>query len=221
MGDLDTLLATPGVSVVGIASIEGLINGHPQCRSVGSPIPCEVARVIRFLLSDEAARTAPPSRSATVTRARAGSHSRPPIDMPEMSAAQRRAFLQWGTRTAMLATTRPDGRPHVAPVWFVLDGDDLVFTTGANTVKGRSLRRDGRVCMAVDDPTPPFAFVMVEGLASISTDPDALLDYATRIGRRYMGDERAEEYGRRNGVPGELLVRVAPTRIVAQNRIAD
>ena len=138
-----------------------------------------------------------------------------------MSAEQRRAFLQWGTRTGMLATTRPDGRPHVAPVWFVLDGDDLVFTTGADTVKGRSLRRDGRVCLAVDDPTPPFAFVMVEGVASISQDPATLLDYATRIGRRYMGDERAGEYGRRNGVPGELLVRVSPHRIVAQDRIAD
>jgi PPOX class probable F420-dependent enzyme len=141
--------------------------------------------------------------------------------MPEMSADQRRAFLQWGTRTGMLATTRPDGRPHVAPVWFVLDGDDLVFTTGADTVKGRSLRRDGRVCLAVDDPAPPFAFVMVEGVASISEDPGPLLDYATRIGRRYMGEDRAEEYGRRNGVPGELLVRVSPTRIVARDRIAD
>jgi PPOX class probable F420-dependent enzyme len=141
--------------------------------------------------------------------------------MPEMSAEQRRAFLQRGTRTGMLATTRPDGRPHVAPVWFVLDGDDLVFTTGANTVKGRSLRRDGRVCLAVDDPTPPFAFVMVEGVASISEDPGPLLDYATRIGRRYMGEARAEEYGRRNGVAGELLVRVSPTRIVAQDHIAD
>jgi PPOX class probable F420-dependent enzyme len=141
--------------------------------------------------------------------------------MPEMSAEQRRAFLQWGTRTGMLATTRPDGRPHVAPVWFILDGDDLIFTTGANTVKGRSPRRDGRVCVAVDDPTPPFAFVMIEGVVSISEDPDSLRDYATRIGRRYMGDDRAEEYGRRNGVPGELLVRLSPTRIVAQDRIAD
>jgi PPOX class probable F420-dependent enzyme len=141
--------------------------------------------------------------------------------MPEMSADQRRAFLQWGTRTGMLATTRPDGRPHVAPVWFVLDGDDVVFMTGADTVKGRSLRRDGRVCLAVDDPTPPFAFVMIEGVASISEEPDSLLDYAIRIGRRYMGEERGEEYGRRNGVPGELLVRVSPSRIVAQDRIAD
>jgi PPOX class probable F420-dependent enzyme len=141
--------------------------------------------------------------------------------MPEMSAEQRRAFLEHGTRTGMLATTRPDGRPHVAPVWFVLDGDDVVFTTNRDTVKGRSLRSDGRVCVAVDDPTPPFAFVMIEGVATLSEEPGALLEFATRIGGRYMGADRAEEYGRRNGVPGELLVRVSPTRIVAQYRIAD
>ncbi|HZP27736.1 MAG TPA: PPOX class F420-dependent oxidoreductase [Acidimicrobiia bacterium] len=141
--------------------------------------------------------------------------------MTEMSAQRRREFLAHGTRTAMLATTRPDGRPHVAPVWFVLDGDDLVLTTGAESVKGRALRRDGRVCLAVDDPTPPYAFVMVEGVATISEDPDALLEFATRIGGRYMGADRAEEYGRRNGVPGELLVRVSPSRIVTRDAIAD
>jgi PPOX class probable F420-dependent enzyme len=141
--------------------------------------------------------------------------------MPEMNAEQRRAFLEHGTRTGMLATTRPDGRPHVAPVWFVLDGDDVVFTTNRDTVKGRSLRSDGRVCVAVDDPTPPFAFVMIEGVATLSEEPSALLEFAARIGGRYMGADRAEEYGRRNGVPGELLVRVSPTRIVAQYRIAD
>jgi Pyridoxamine 5'-phosphate oxidase len=47
-----------------------------------------------------------------------------------------REFLPSGTRTAKLATAAPDGAPHVMPVWFVLCGDDLVFTTGAETVKG-------------------------------------------------------------------------------------
>jgi hypothetical protein len=141
--------------------------------------------------------------------------------MPEMTPQHRREFLEHGTRTAMLATTRADGRPHVAPIWFVLDGDDLVFTTAATSVKGRTLARDPRVCLALDDPTPPFAFVMVEGVAAITEDPAELLHFATRIGGRYMGADRAEEYGRRNGVPGELLVRVTPHRIVAHERIAD
>jgi PPOX class probable F420-dependent enzyme len=139
----------------------------------------------------------------------------------DMDDDERRAFLSHGTRTAKLATTRADGRPHVAPVWFVLDGDDVLFTTGETTVKGRSLQRDPRVALVVDDEDPPFAFVLVEGAAELSSDPDALLLWATRIGGRYMGADRAEEFGRRNGVPGELLVRVRPTRIVATQYVSD
>lgn len=75
--------------------------------------------------------------------------------MAEMNPHEYRTFLQAGTRTLKLATTRRDGRPHVAPVWFLLDGDTIVFTTGADTVKGRDLRRDGRVALCVDDERPP------------------------------------------------------------------
>ncbi len=64
-------------------------------------------------------------------------------DLPRMTETEWREFLAAGTRTGKLATTRPDGRPHVVPIWFILDGDDLVFTTGADTVKGRSLLRTG------------------------------------------------------------------------------
>ena len=141
--------------------------------------------------------------------------------MAEMSAERRRAFLEEGTRTGMLATTRPDGRPHVAPVWFVLDGDDLVFTTGAGTVKGRNLRRDPRATLMVDDPTPPFAFVRCDGRVTISEDLDEMLVWATRIARRYMGPEQAGAYGRRNAVPGELLVRLAPERTVTVAGVTD
>jgi PPOX class probable F420-dependent enzyme len=138
-----------------------------------------------------------------------------------MSEDERRAFLGAGTRTAKVAVTRGDGMPHVVPVWFVLDGDIVVFTTGEKTVKGRALQRDSRVSICVDDERPPFAFVMIEGLATVSRDQDELLTWATRIGARYMGADRAEEFGRRNAVPEELLVRVTPTRIVAIGGMAD
>jgi PPOX class probable F420-dependent enzyme len=139
-----------------------------------------------------------------------------------MTEQQARDFLSAGTRTAKLATVREDGRPHVAPIWFVLDDDGtLVFTTGAGTMKGRAIQRHPAVCLCVDDEAPPFAFVMVDGTAETSEDPDTLLEWAIRIGARYMGPDQAEAYGRRNGVPGELLVRVTPTRIVAKDRIAD
>jgi PPOX class probable F420-dependent enzyme len=133
----------------------------------------------------------------------------------DMTPEQRRAFLSEGTRTGKLAVVRADGRPHVTPIWFVLDGDDLVLTTGTGSLKAKAMRRDPRVTVCVDDQVPPFSFVMVEGTVEISDDLDALLIWATRIGERYMGPERAEEFGRRNAVPEELLVRVSPTHVVA------
>ncbi len=138
-----------------------------------------------------------------------------------MTREEWRAFLQHGTRTAKLATVRRDGRPHVVPVWFVLNGDDVIFTTGAGSVKAQAMRRDPRVCLCVDDENPPFAYVMVEGTASVSEDAGEMLAHATAIGGRYMGAERAAEFGRRNAVAGELLVRVTPTRVHAEDGIAD
>ena len=138
----------------------------------------------------------------------------------EMTAEQVRSFLSQGTRTAKLATVMDDGRPHVMPVWFVLDGDQIVFTTGATSVKGRNLRRDPRVALVVDDERPPFAFVHVRGRVTIQEDLDELLRFATAIGARYMGDDRGEEFGKRNAVPGELLVSVMPERVIAEDDVA-
>jgi len=138
-----------------------------------------------------------------------------------MSVEQRRAFLLAGTRTGVLATVRKDGRPHAAPIWFTLDGDDVLFTTGADTVKGRNLRREGRALMVVDEPTPPFDFVTVEGPAEISEDLEEMRHWATVLAGRYMGADAAEEFGRRNAVPGELLIRLRPEKIVALAGIAD
>src|ERR1700760_1346312 len=103
-------------------------------------------------------------------------------------------FLSAGTRTGKVATTRADGSPHVAPIWFVLDGDDVVFMTGADTVKGKSLQRDPRVALTVDLEALPYAFVMVEGTATISTDLEEMLPLSIEIARRYMGDDKAEEF---------------------------
>jgi len=141
--------------------------------------------------------------------------------MPPMSHEQMLAFLSEGARTGKLATTRADGRPHVAPIWFVVDGDDILFTTGAKTVKGRTLARDPRAALCVDDDTPPFSYVIVEGTAALSEDLDEMVEWATKIGARYMGENQAEAFGRRNGVPGELLVRLTPTELIGEDRIAD
>jgi PPOX class probable F420-dependent enzyme len=141
--------------------------------------------------------------------------------MQRMTPGEWRAFLLSGTRTAKVATVCSDGRPHVAPVWFDLDGDDLIFMTGSTTVKGKNILRDPRVMLSVDDESPPFAFVWIEGTAVPSElSPAELLPWSTRIARRYMGAERAERVGKRNAVAGELLVRVPLTKIVAQRDLA-
>lgn len=133
----------------------------------------------------------------------------------------REFVLGMPARTAKLAVVRADGAPHVAPVWSDLDGDDVVFMTSAETLKGKAILRDPRVSLCWDDARPPFSFVVVAGTATTSTDPDELLHWGTRIGGRYMGAERAEEYGRRNAAPPEMVVRVTPTRVVAKVDIAD
>jgi PPOX class probable F420-dependent enzyme len=139
-----------------------------------------------------------------------------------MNEAEVRAFLTFGTRTGKLGVTRLDGSPMVVPIWFEMDDDGtLLFTTWGESIKGKSLRRDGRVSLCVDEDTPPYAYVRVDGTTTLLDDRELLRTWAARIGGRYMGAERAAEYGARNGVEGELLVRITPTRIVAQAGIAD
>ncbi|MGW2303929.1 PPOX class F420-dependent oxidoreductase [Streptomyces sp. NPDC001809] len=141
--------------------------------------------------------------------------------MTRMTDDQWRTFVSEGTRTGKLATVRADGSPHVVPIWFLLDGDDVVFNTGKDTVKGRNLARDGRVSLCVDDDAPPFAFVSLSGRAELSEEPAELRRWAGLIGARYMGEDRADEFGARNGVPGELLVRMRIEKVVAQGGVAD
>jgi PPOX class probable F420-dependent enzyme len=134
-------------------------------------------------------------------------------ELPELSGRVIE-FLSAGTRTGMLGYVAADGRPLVAPVWFVVDDGQLAFNTGRDTSKGRALARDSRVVICVDDPHPPYSFVQVQGVASVTENPPEVLDIATRTGARYMGAERADEFGRRNAAPGELVVRVRPTKVV-------
>jgi hypothetical protein len=68
-------------------------------------------------------------------------------------------FLSAGTRTTMLGYLATDGRPLVAPVWFIVDNGDLVFNTGRQSAKGRAPVRDSRVVSCVDDPHPLYSFV--------------------------------------------------------------
>lgn len=142
-----------------------------------------------------------------------------------MNDIEIREFLSTGRRTGKLAWTAASGQPHVAPIWFLVDDAaeslELVFNTGADTAKGKAMARDPRVSLVVDDENPPFGFVKLTGAVTLSEELDDVRAWAARIGGRYMGADRADEFGARNGVPGELLVRLRPTSVLALRDLAD
>jgi PPOX class probable F420-dependent enzyme len=135
--------------------------------------------------------------------------------MAEVTDPEVTAFLQAGTRTGKLGYTGATGRPLVAPIWFIVEDGCIVFNTGKETAKGSALSRDPRATICVDLEEPPYAFVQVQGMAELSEDLGELLRTATAIAARYLGPERAEEVGKRNAVPGELVVRLRPTKTLA------
>ncbi|MFD5342055.1 PPOX class F420-dependent oxidoreductase [Streptomyces hawaiiensis] len=141
--------------------------------------------------------------------------------MRKMTDEQWREFVTHSTRTGKLSTVKADGSPHVTPVWFLLDGDDIVLTTEEDGVKGRNLARDGRFALCVDDDHPPYAFVILQGRAETSANPDEMLHWGGLLGARYMGEDRTQEYAARNGGPGNLLVRAHIDKVIAFNGIAD
>jgi hypothetical protein len=133
----------------------------------------------------------------------------------------RKFVLSNPARTAKLAVVRRDGSPHIAPVWVDVDREVIVLMTSAESVKGKAILRDPRVALCWDDELPPFSFLTISGTAVTSTDPEELRYWATRIGGRYMGPDVAEEYGRRNAVAPEMVVKVTPTSFAGGLNIAD
>ena len=140
--------------------------------------------------------------------------------MPTMTRAEAVDFLAVGTRTGDLATASPQGAPHVAPVWFVVDGDDLVFTTDRDSIKGRHLRANPRGALTVDVAEYPYHFVVVRGPVAVDEEPDDMLSWATRIAERYVPPGRAEEHGRRNVGPEEMLCKLSLEKITGARDIA-
>ena len=141
-----------------------------------------------------------------------------------MSKKEIRDFLMEGTFTGKLATVKKDESSHIVPIWFVLDDSDninnIVFTTNSTSVKAKNIQYNDKVSICVDDQTPPFSFVTVYGTAKLHYyKQDELLKWAIKIAQRYMGKDNAEAYGRRNSVEGEVLVRIKPTRIIAEKEV--
>jgi len=141
--------------------------------------------------------------------------------MEKMNQNEIKEFLMRGTYTAKLGTINKDGSPHITPIWFILDENDhIIFTTYFKSLKAKNLVRNSKVSICVDDQVPPFSFVIVNGIAKIMTNSRDLLIWTTKIAERYMGKELSLDYGKRNAVEGELIIKVIPTKINGQKDIS-
>jgi PPOX class probable F420-dependent enzyme len=137
-----------------------------------------------------------------------------------MSRERAVEFLTAAARTGSIATVAENGRPHVVPIWYIVEGDEVVFTTWHTSVKARNLASTGRAAMTIDDEDPPFSYLMVEGPVTISDDPAESRRVATLAGGKYMGADRAQEFGARNGVAGELVVRLRIEHLIGADEVA-
>jgi len=139
--------------------------------------------------------------------------------MTEMNENEIIDFLMEGTRTGKLATVREDGHPHVVPIWFVWNDGKIIFGTMDSSIKAKNIRRNPQVSICVDDESPPYAFVIIQGTAKFSDNQKDLLKWNTILGGRYMGEKLAEVYGKRNTVEGSMLVEVTPTKMISEKDV--
>ena len=140
----------------------------------------------------------------------------------QLEGRELRQFLLEGTRTAKIACVRSNGAPVVSPVWFILDGDDILFTTMNTSLKYKLMLREPRVSICVDDDKYPYGFAVLKGRASIHHMPvPELLQWSTKIARRYVPEHLAEKFGERNAVEEEALIRVECSKAFAFSGIAD
>ena len=142
--------------------------------------------------------------------------------MQEMTQDEIHSFLLRGTFTGKLGTINKNGTPHIVHIWYTLDDENnIIFNTGNRSVKAKNIQRNNKVRLCVDDQIPPFSFVVIDGIAEIISDrPSEVFKWAKIIAARYMGNDEAEIYGKRNSSKGELLLKIKPTKFSGQKDIS-
>ena len=114
---------------------------------------------------------------------------------------------------AVATTLRADGSPSNSVVFFAREGDELIFSTTADRLKAKTLRRDARVALCILDEGAPYGFVNVEG-AAVVDDGDIVPGHIA-INRVMRGPEFSPPDGFEKGLreDGRVIVRVTPTHV--------
>ena len=123
--------------------------------------------------------------------------------MAELTQAEIAAYLA-EVHVAHLVTVRRNGRPHVAPVWFVEEDGRALVIAGANAIKVRNIRRNPVVSLSIATDLRPFQYVVLEGEVQV-TDDD-LTSVVERICVRYDGQERGRAFAEELLAGGQTVV---------------
>ncbi len=126
---------------------------------------------------------------------------------------EQRAFLE-AKRVGVLGTVNPSGSPHLTVMWYLLDGDEIVFNTAAGRRKEGNLERDQRVSLLVCDEGG-YKYMRIDGRVTIVTDHETTQNDIRRLASRYYGDEaRVERAVRDNfGKQRRITYRLPTTRV--------
>jgi len=120
------------------------------------------------------------------------------VAVRELTADERR-FLE-EKRFAVVGTKNPDGSPHLAIMWYLLDGDDIVVNSAHGRVKDRNLAADPRMSVLVADG---YRWIRIEGRARIEHDQTIAQADIRRLAARYYEDERMIDESVRNNFSKE------------------
>jgi PPOX class probable F420-dependent enzyme len=136
-------------------------------------------------------------------------------EMTAMSPEELEKFLA-RPLVAILTTLRPDGSPHLAPIWYEYADGVFYFWTAANSVKVRNLRRQPRAVVCVASHEEPYQYVIAEGDCVVSDSELPRRCYS--ISQRYYGEARGSEFARRDLQHNSSVVLVlTPDRLITES----
>ena len=111
----------------------------------------------------------------------------------KLSRSEINTFLD-GVHIARVATVRPDGRPHIAPIWYLMEDGIFYFESESRTVKAKNLRTNPNFAVSVDISAGGLRliYVILEGRAKFIEELEEVKEIANRIYSRYVGQQALE-----------------------------
>ncbi len=137
--------------------------------------------------------------------------------MPDVLTAAQRALLVEKT-FAVLATVNESGTPQLTVMWYLLDGDEILFNTADGRRKAKNLARDQRASLLVYDVANPYRYVRIDGRVRVIDDHDTAQRDIRRLALRYYGDEAKAERAMRDnfGKQHRISYRLPIRRVYTQ-----